>query len=170
MTDKAILVKVKSNNYFKFHYDHGILESGKNKWNFYGSLNGTKTLENLNIRFGAHLINDRYQSDNRLKIEPGSANNYQLTWYNRSVAERGKWRYGMLGAFKLNNQCLIKNNVFVGYQFDRKTSAFVRCENNGYRKNPEDLTSWMNIFDSIYFDLISSYRDPLKYGIEVKNI
>ena len=121
----------------------------------------------MNIRLGAHLINDRYQSDNRLKIEPGPTNNYQLTWYNRSVAERGKWRFGMLGAFMLNNQCLMKNNVFVGYQFDRKTSAFVRCENNGYRKKPEDLASWRDIFDSVYFDLISSYRDPLKYGIEV---
>ena len=121
------MIKMKSNNSFKLHYDHGIFKKGNNKWNLYGSLNGTRSLDHLSFRLGAHLITNNYQSDNRIKIEPGISKDLNVTWYNRSVAEKGKWRFGMLGALKLNNRCLMKNNFFIGYQVNRKSSFFWRC-------------------------------------------
>ena len=49
----AVYAKVKSNNYLKLHYDHGVFQKWNSNWNLYGSLNSTKSLENISVRLGA---------------------------------------------------------------------------------------------------------------------
>lgn len=54
--DKALLMRFKSNGYFKLHYDNGLIERRNLKFNLYGSFNGCRDLENLNLRAGVHVI------------------------------------------------------------------------------------------------------------------
>jgi len=64
----SIYAKVKSNNYLKLHYDHGITKQFGRNWNFYATLNSNKALENVSLRLGAAHIDEKCNSDNRLKI------------------------------------------------------------------------------------------------------
>lgn len=137
--NRAMCGKFKSNSYFKFHFDNGIIERGGVKWNLYGSINGYKTLDNLNLRLGTHLIGEDIQSDTRIKLEWGaSLPNSKCTLYNRSVFNFGKVRLGFLGAYELmgaHPHLLLKNNCLIGYEPDGKTSYFLRFENSRYRKD-----------------------------------
>ncbi len=64
---QAILARIKSNSYFKIHYDHGINLLQNLKYNLYASIN-TRGLSSFNLRFGVHLIDKNFQSDTRVKI------------------------------------------------------------------------------------------------------
>jgi hypothetical protein len=162
--EEALMARVKSSDYLKLHYDHGLLEQGGRQWNFYGSLNVTRALRGASVRVGAHLIGDSLQTDNRLKVELQNKPEGRVTWYNRSVASSGKFRFGFLGAYSLSNNFFVKNNCLLGYQLGSRTSFFWRVENDQYRKHPQELGS---LFDWSYLDFVSSYGHHLKYGLEV---
>jgi hypothetical protein len=49
----SIYTKVKSTNYIKLHYDHGLCECKQgSKWNFYGSFWTDKALSKSSVRLG----------------------------------------------------------------------------------------------------------------------
>ena len=62
-------------------------------------------------------------------------NEYRSTWYNRSVFQRGKLTLGFLGAYGLSSNYLVKNNLLMGYQIDKRTAVFCRMENDHYRRH-----------------------------------
>jgi len=64
---QAILARIKSNSYFKIHYDHGINIWQNLKYNFYASFS-TRGLSSYYLRFGVHVIDKNFQSDTRVKI------------------------------------------------------------------------------------------------------
>lgn len=65
---RSLYSKIKSNNYLKVHLDNGVTEQWGKRWNFYGSVNATKSIDNLSLRIGATHIDEKCHSDNRLKI------------------------------------------------------------------------------------------------------
>jgi hypothetical protein len=62
---------------------------------------------------------------------------------------------------------LVKNNLMVGYKFDKNSSVYLRAENDGYRQTAINPIDWRAYFDTIKFDYIGSYNSNIKYGAEV---
>ena len=158
---KSLYSKIKSSDYIKVHDDHGISRIWNKDWNIYASVNAKKNLDNLSLRLGATHLNGKCHSDNRIKYD---RKNY--TWYNRTVVNHDKWTFGLLGAYGFTNNVLVKNNIFLGYQIDDKSSAYLRFENDGYRSSGFDWKYWQGYFDSVKVDFVSSHKD-FKYGIQV---
>lgn len=136
--DRTLFTKIKSHDYLKVHFDNGITERWGINWNLYGSINTSKSLENLSIRLGAHSLASRYNSDNRIKIDyaDGPSHPPNLTWYNRTVFNEGKFTWGTLTAIGVTRKVLAKNNIFLGYRLNDQSQFFLRAENEGYRKDP----------------------------------
>lgn len=110
---RAIFAKVKQ-DYLKLHFDNGISECWGSKWNYYGSLNANKSINNVSLRLGAHFLANNVNSDNRLKIDTAG----EATWYNRTVYNKDKFRVGSLTAIGINRIALAKNSFFLGYKLD----------------------------------------------------
>lgn len=127
---RAIYTKVKP-DYLKVHFDNGISECWGSKWNYYGSLNANKSLNNVSLRLGAHFLANNVNSDNRLKIDTAG----DATWYNRTVYTKDKIRAGSLTAIGLNRYALTKNSIFFGYKIDERSNFFIRADHDGFRKN-----------------------------------
>lgn len=66
---RSLFSKIKSSNYLKLHYDHGIVEQWNKRWNLYATLNCNKALENVSLRLGASNKSEHCNSDNRLRID-----------------------------------------------------------------------------------------------------
>jgi len=134
-----------------------VIEQFNRKWNIYGSINTNKSLEDLSLRIGASHLGDKCHSDNRLKIDLGSEERKNVTWYNRTLVYQNKFTFGLLGAYGISHNVIAKNNLLVGYKIDDKSTVFFRAENDGYRKGSFDLCDWRAYFDTIKLDFVSSY-------------
>lgn len=109
---QAILARIRSNNYIKIHYDHGINVWNNLKYNLYASFN-TKNLNSYNLRLGVHLFGKNFQSDTRLKL-----NNFskpELTLYNRTVVDYGIWRLGLIGSFLPSKKVVSRGGAVLGF-------------------------------------------------------
>lgn len=123
---RSLFAKIKSSNYLKVLLDNGVTEQWGRKWNIYAGINATKALENISIRVGAAHLSSACHSDNRLKIDHNADGKNNLTWYNRTVATQDKFTFGLLGAYGISSNVLVKNNLLVGYKIDDTTNAFLR--------------------------------------------
>lgn len=152
----------------RLHYDNGVTEKWGRKWNFYSSLNASKSIENISLRLGAIHLSESCHSDNRIKIDFLAENKKNVIWYNRTIVTKNDFTFGLLGAYGLTNNVLVKNNFLFGYKLgdSNNTSAFLRLENNGYRKTSHNWSDAKAYFDNIKVDVVSSYKD-FKYGVEV---
>jgi hypothetical protein len=148
------------------HYDNGTIDKWDKKWNLYASLNANKALENLSLRLGAAHKSEHCHSDNRLRIDFNAENKKNLTWYNRTIVTKEKFTFGLLGAYGLTNNVLVKNNFLFGYKINDDASVFLRLENKGYRKDVFNWADWKGYFDNAKVDFVNKYKD-IKYGIEV---
>jgi len=110
-------------------------------------------------------LGEKCHSDNRLKFDLGSIGNQNITYYNRTICHYDKLSFGILAAYGILQNILVKNNVLVGYKFDDKASAFLRLENEGYRQtaNPRE---WNAYFDSVKLDFIWKHDARIKLGGE----
>lgn len=163
---RALFAKIKSSNYLKLQLDNGVAEQWGRKWNLYAGINATKSLENISIRLGAAHLHSVCHSDNRVKIDHNADGRNNLTWYNRTVATQDKFTFGVLGAYGISSNVLVKNNLLVGYKLDDNTNAFLRLENNGFRKGGFNWADASGYFDHVKLDVVSSFRG-WKWGVEV---
>jgi hypothetical protein len=83
------------------------------------------------------------------------------------VVTHDKFTYGLVGVYGISQQLLSKNNLFLGYKVDDKTSVFLRAETDDFRKSPIAWNNWKSYFDTIKLDVVSSYQSNIKYGFEV---
>jgi hypothetical protein len=164
---RTIYAKIKSSNYLKVHYDHGIEEKWGQKWNLYATLNSNKALENVSLRLGVAHVSEKCNSDNRLKIEYGAENKKNLTWYNRTYVQHDKFTFGVLGAYSLSQNIISKNSLLFGYKVDDKTSVFLRADSEGFRKNAIGWKDCQSYFDNVKLDVFSNHNTSFKYGLEV---
>jgi hypothetical protein len=163
---RSLFAKLKSNNYLKVLLDNGVTDHRGRKWNLYAGFNATKSLENISLRLGAAHLSDTCNSDNRLKIDHNADGGNCYTWYNRTVVTEGKYVFGMLTAYGLTSHVLSKNNLLFGYNIDENTSAYLRLENQGYRKAGFNWGDASAYFDHLKLDTVSSYRG-WRWGVEV---
>lgn len=166
---RSLYAKIKSSSYLKLQLDNGVTEHWGKKWNLYAGLNTTKSLENISVRLGAAHLDSVCHSDNRLRIDYNADSSNSLTWYNRTVVNHDKFTFGVLGAYGLTSHILVKNNLLFGYKVDSNTTTYLRLENNGYRKVGFNWGDFSGYFDSVKFDVISSFKG-WKWGLEVKMI
>jgi hypothetical protein len=163
---RSLYAKVKSNNYVKLQLDNGVTEHWGKKWNLYAGLNTSKTLDNVSLRLGAAHLDKVCHSDNRLRVDYKSDNEYNLTWYNRTVVTHDKLTFGLVGAYGLTSHVLVKNNLLFGYKVNDDTTSFLRAENNGYRKTGFNWGDASGYFDVLKLDVVSSFKG-WKWGFEV---
>ena len=164
---RSLFAKIKSNNYLKLHFDNGYIEQFDKKWNLYGTLNCNKALENLSLRLGAAHISKHCNSDNRLKIDFDNGGRNNLTFYNRTLVNHEKIYFGLMAAYNITNNILVKNNVLLGYQVNPTSNAYVRLENRGFRKDAFNWADLARYFDTARIDFISTHNLNVKYGVEV---
>jgi len=72
-------------------------------------------------------LGERCHSDNRIKIDLGAESRHNVTWYNRTLCNYEKFTFGLLGAYGIVHNVLVKNNVMVGYKFDENRSVYLRA-------------------------------------------
>jgi len=123
---RSIYSKIKSNNYLKLHYDNGIIEQWNSKWNLYASLNSSKSLENISVRLGAANSAGKCHSDTRLRVDFNTDNKRNLTLYNRTVVTHDKFTFGLLAAYGITHNVLVKNNLLFGFKVNETTNASLR--------------------------------------------
>lgn len=163
---RSFYSKVKSSDYIKLHLDNGIVEKWNRKWNLYATLNLTKTLSNASLRLGANHVSSKCSSDNRLRVD-FQDDKQNLTWYNRTVVTKDKVTFGNMFVYNISSQILSKTNFLLGYKVSDKIDAFVRVENNDYRKVSWSPAEIVNHFDTCRLDFIAKHDDRIKYGLEV---
>lgn len=162
----SFYAKCKSNNYVKLHFDHGIREIKNRKWNFYGTVNCNKALQNFAFKLGACHVSKACHSDNRVKVE-ARGSDYNYFWYHRTVINHNKFTYGILGVYDIGNRILQKNNLFLRYKHDDNTEFFARAEGDGFRKSAPNMADWRVWFDSVTFDVVRKMNDTTRVGFEV---
>jgi hypothetical protein len=108
---------------------------------------------------GAANSAPKCHSDTRLRVDFNADNKRNLTLYNRTVVTHDKFTFGLLAAYGITHNVLVKNNLLFGYKINDTTNASLRVENNGYRKDNFDWANWKGYFDNIRVDAVSKYRD-----------
>jgi len=63
----SLYTRIKSSNYIKVHYDHGITELFTKKWNIYGTYWTDKSLSKNSFRIGAASLHEKCDSDTRIR-------------------------------------------------------------------------------------------------------
>lgn len=112
----ALYTRIKSNNYIKLHYDHGLSLWQDNMWNLYSSFWTDKSLTNSSVRFGFASIHPRCTSDNRFRVN-SSLGSHTFHFYNRTLSYWNKNKFGIVVVVDLTNKVLQKNNVLLGHVF-----------------------------------------------------
>ena len=103
-------------------------------------------------------------TDNRIKIDNNQK--LDLTFSTRTLYVKNDVTWGFLAACDISKKILTKNSLLFGYDFNDKTSFFVRAENENFRNGK--IQSWKNVFDHFVVDTISKYNKTTKFGVEVK--
>lgn len=131
----------------------------------YASFNSNKLLKNILLKAGVHHLGENCQSDNRIRV------NFQETgtdyhWYHRTVIQKDKYRFGFLGVYDLGRKVLQKNNILFAYNHSKKHSAYLRAENDSYRKNNPNLNDPASFFDKIIVDYVNNLDEKSKAALE----
>ena len=100
----SLYAKVKSTDYIKLHYDHGICEHKGKKWNCYASVNSNKLLKNILFKAGVANLGEKCNSDNRIRVNIQDEIEYH--WYNRTVVTKDKYKFGFLSVVNLGKKIL----------------------------------------------------------------
>jgi len=72
-----------------------------------------------------------------------------------------------LAAYGISSNILVKNNFLFGYKVNDTTNAYLRVENQGYRKDAFSWSNFKGYFDNLKVDVTSKYQSNIEYGLEV---
>ena len=169
--NRSLYAKVKSSDYVKLNYDHGVRDWKEKKYYLYGGLTCNKSLNKMVLKAGVGHISEHCTSDNRVRASLQQEET-QWQWNNRTTVKHNKFTFGLLTVFDITNRVLQKNNLLFGYQADDKTNVFLRAEVNGFRKNNFNIQDPASIWDSFTADVVRKIDDKSKAAVEVlfKNI
>lgn len=124
--ESSIFAKIKG-DYLKIHYDHGYQTIFDKKFNLYGSLNFKRPLNNLSWRLGAYYKNNNIKMDNRIRIQSKPDKfKYNIFWHSKAATVINKWSLGYQMSVDLVDRFITKNNVYIGYCPNDKTSIYLR--------------------------------------------
>lgn len=158
--------RVKSTDYIKIHYDHGLCECHSKVWNLYGSFYTDKTLSKTSLRLGAASIHPQCNSDNRLRVNTVSGA-HSFYWYNRTITNHKQFKFGLVSVVDLSNRVLQKNNLLFGNVFNGKHETFLRLESDGYRKVNPNWADFRSLWDTVTANYVGKIDQTTKAGVEV---
>ena len=161
--NRSFYAKVKSADYLKLHYDHGLREWQKKKYYLFGNLRSNKSFTDMTLKAGVGHISEHCQSDNRIRVNL-QQNDSAWCFYHRTTVTHNKLTLGFVGVFDLTQKVLQKNNFLLGYKADDKTDVFLRAEVEGFRKNSANLQKPESIFDTFTLDLVRKIDERGKIG------
>ncbi len=122
---QSLYTRIKSSDYIKIHFDHGLHLVSDRHWNFYSSFWSDKSLSKSSVRLGAAVVHARYNSDNRIRVNTVSGAS-SFYWYNRTLGFWKQSKFGCVSVIDLTNKVVQKNNVLLGHVFNNKHEVFVR--------------------------------------------
>jgi hypothetical protein len=171
----SFYAKIKSNDYIKLHYDHGITEWKNKRLNIYASINSNKLLQNLSFKLGVAHLGKTCHTDNRLKVDLKGKNEMEYYWYHRTMITKDKCKFGFLSVadlskyffYHVGKKVLQKNNFFLSYAHDDKHTVFLRTEVNGFRNKNPQLDQPMGFFDKVLLNYVVNIDEKSKAAVEV---
>lgn len=111
-SNHSLYAKIKSSNYVKVHYDHGVETYNNKAFNFYSSLWADKSLSKTSFRVGLHTLHPKCNSDNRIRVDSDK----NVYWYNRTMNTlTPKVKFGLVSCVDVRNHILQKNNILLNY-------------------------------------------------------
>lgn len=164
-THGSLYAKVKSTDYIKVQYDHGLRNYGGRYFYFFGGANSSKLLNNVNLRLGFGHVGPNLSTENRLKATLGKDSN-TYHWYHKLFFAHRRFRYGFISVVDLNRKVFQKNNLTLGYHANDKTSVYLRLDVNGFRQHNPVLTRFDTIWDTATADVIHKINDKSKVAVE----
>lgn len=78
-----------------------------------------------------------------------------------------KFKFGLLTTVNLCNKVLQKNNILLAYTHNKNNEAFIRLENDGFRKENPNWSDYKSLWDSLSFNYVSIVNPTTKVGFEV---
>lgn len=88
-----------------------------------------------------------------------------MTWYHRTVVKHNDFTFGILSAVGITNRILAKNAVLFGQKINDKVSAFLKFENDGFRKSNFSFTDFKGYFNTATVDIVGKHNDSIRYGL-----
>lgn len=161
----SLYTKVKSTDYIKVQYDHG-LRSYKGRFYYaFAGLNSNKLLNNLSFRLGLGLVSENCNTENRLKVSLDKDKKFH--WYHKTYLAYKRARFGFITVVDLNRTVFQKNNILFGYHARDDTSVYLRADVNGFRQHNPELRRVDTIFDTVTADVIHTINNKSKAALEV---
>lgn len=78
-----------------------------------------------------------------------------------------KVKVGILTTVNLCCKVLQKNNLLLAYTHNKNNEAFIRLENDGYRKANPVWTDYKSLWDSLTVNYVTKVNPTTKLGFEV---
>jgi hypothetical protein len=157
---KTLYARIK-NDGFKLHYDHGVLSQNDLKFNFYGSVQGKRTISQLISKIGVEVQNKDLTTDWRLKYVHADNG---LNLYNKSTYSQEKWKLGVVNSFDIFNRSWNHSALQLGWQCESKAHQYYIRTNAG--KKYEQVNP-KNFLQSVTFDVIHKINDSNRLALEV---
>lgn len=111
----SLFTKIKSTDYIKIQYDHGLREYFNKFFYLYGGMRTNRYLDDVNIHTGLGHITGNTKVDNRLRVEfkDKAANKYYLD--HKTFASWKRFNFGFLTSITLNDAIMNKMGLLLGY-------------------------------------------------------
>lgn len=78
------------------------------------------------MKLGVGHDSEHCHSDNRLKVSLGGEEK-SYYWYNRTMVNHGKFRFGLVSCVDILGKVLQKNNILLGYEHDENNKVYLRA-------------------------------------------
>ena len=157
---------MKSNDYIKLNYDHGVREWNLRKYNYFAGVNCNKALRNIALKFGVGHYSEHCDSENRIRVGLQQDENV-WQWACRTTVRHNRLTFGLVTVFDIGHRVLQKNNILLGYNVDLNTDVYLRAEIAGFRKVNFSLERPETIFDTFTLDLVKRLNLTNKAAVEV---
>ncbi len=165
-TDKSVYARVKSNNYIKLHYDHGLTHWQEQQWNLYSSFWTDKSFSKSSVRIGLASIHPKCTSDSRLRVNT-ALGAHTFYFYNRTLSFWNQTKFGLVTVVDLSNQVVQKNDILLGHVFNNSHETFLRLANDGFRHANPSIADFRSLWDTLTADYVGRIDQTTKVGLQV---
>lgn len=161
--NRTLYARVK-NDGFKLHYDHGFLSQNDLRFNFYGSVQGKRTIGNLIYKIGVETQNKDLVFNWRLRYNQGENG---LAIYKKTSYTQQKWNVGLVNVFDVFGKAWINSAIQLGWKSDNPKNLYYLRLNAGKKYERVNPANFLN---AVTFDFIHKLTDNSKLAVQVKAI
>lgn len=157
---RTIYGRLKNDGY-KLHYDHGLQTQNGSNLNFYGSVQGRRTISKPIVKIGGEIQKADTIFNSRLRW---NSDENDLTFYEKITYTQPKWSVGFVNA----NNVFTKEWKYSAAQLswrleDPNTQYYLRVQaGNKFEK----VNPW-NFLSGISFDVVHSLNPNTKLAAQV---